>query len=436
MNPLTAIRSKFKSSDLVRDTTHLSIGQGLKLGIQAAYFALIARSLGPSLYGAFVAITALTGILSPFSGMGSSNLFIKNARSGKRAAALCWGNGLVLTCISGVLFCALVLGASHFLQFKVGILVIATICVCDLVFNKITELASFGFAASLQMKQTSIQNVVSSLLRLLGIASLMVIFHHVTLQQWTVTYLITGVIGAMYALYKGYQLWGTPRVNLSALREDAVEGVYFSISTSATTVYNDIDKTMLGKLSDLVSTGIYGAAYRLIDVSMTPVRSLTSAAYPRFFALGTGGVRATYPYAKKQIRRSAIYGLVLFISLWLAAPLAVYILGEKYRLVVPALRWLSIIPFLRCIHAFLADALSGANYQRTRTTIQVAIAFANVGLNLIIIPRYSWRGAAWTSVGCDSLLVVCFWLAIRYALRQEAQDEQKVIPATLQEFSR
>ena len=33
----------------------------------------------------------------------------------------------------------------------------------------------------------------------------------------------------------------------------------------------------------MADTGIYGAAYRFIDVSMTPVRSLISAAYPRFF---------------------------------------------------------------------------------------------------------------------------------------------------------
>ena len=52
--------------------------------MQAAYFVLIARAMGPSTYGAFVAIVALTGILSPFAGLGSCNLFVKNVKSGKR----------------------------------------------------------------------------------------------------------------------------------------------------------------------------------------------------------------------------------------------------------------------------------------------------------------------------------------------------------------
>jgi O-antigen/teichoic acid export membrane protein len=73
---------------------------------------------------------------------------------------------------------------------------------------------------------------------------------------------------------------------------------------------------------------------------------------------------------------------------------------------------------LRCIHSFLADAFSGAGLQRVRSAIQVLVAFTNIGLNLAILPRYSWRGAAWASLGCDALLVAAFWLSARYYLRK------------------
>ena len=86
---------------------------------------------------------------------------------------------------------------------------------------------------------------------------------------------------------------------------------------------------------------------------------------------------------------------------------------------LPAVRWLALIPFLRCLHSFLADALSGAGLQRTRTAIQVLAALINIALNLVILPRYSWRGAAWTSLGCDGLLVVVFWFTVLYYRRRE-----------------
>lgn len=387
--------------------------------MQAAYFVLIARSMGPSTYGAFVAIVALTSILSPFSGMGSCNLFIKNVKSGKREPAVCWGNGILLTTVSGTFFSLAAIAINYVFRLKTEFTVVAIVCFSDLILMRITELAAFGFAASNRMKDTSIQNVVISLLRLLAILVLAVTLHKVSLQQWTTAYLVTGIIGVLYAIYMGSRMWGMPRIDMQALREDAKEGVYFSISTSAQTIYNDIDKTMLGKLSDFASTGIYAAAYRVIDVSLTPVRSLVSAAYPEFFRIGTEGVRKTYPYARKLIYRSAMYGLANFVLLMLFAPLLPHILGPKYVAAAPAMRWLALIPFLRCIHLFLADALSGAGYQRMRTIVQAGIAIFNIALNLVILPRWSWRGAAWTSLASDAVLALTLWMVVRYYWRQE-----------------
>jgi O-antigen/teichoic acid export membrane protein len=406
---------RMKTRGLLRDTTHLSLGQGFRLVIQAAYFVLIARSLGPDAYGAFVTVVAMAALLGPFSGLGTATLFIKNVRSGKREASICWGNGILLTVLSGTLLCGLGVGLSALLHLKTVPSAVTIVCVADLVLLKVTELAAFGFAALDQMKQTSIQNVVVSLLRLGGIVALVITAHPVTLNLWVLTYLLTTLMGTLYALMKGGQLWGRPVVDFRALREDAAEGVFFSVAGSATTIYNDIDKIMLSRLADLAATGVYSAAYRVIDVTMTPVRSLAAAAYPHFFRKGLDGMAQTYPYALSLIAKTSIYGAMASAGLWLLAPILPHILGEQYQAVVPAVRWLALIPLLRCIHSFMADSLSGAGLQRIRTGIQMLVALINVGLNVVILPRYSWRGAAWTSLGCDGLLVVLFWsTALRY----------------------
>jgi O-antigen/teichoic acid export membrane protein len=411
------LSARMKTGGLLRDTTHLSIGQGFRLVIQAAYFVLVARALGPDAYGGFVTVVAMAALLGPFSGLGTPNLFIKNVRSGKRVAAICWGNGILLTVISGAMLTAVAVGLSSLLHFKTAPFAVLLVCLADMVLMKVTELAAFGFTASDRMKQTSIQNVVVSLLRLAGIVGLMATVHRVTLDRWVVVYLLTTLLGTIYALARGSQLWGWPETDLTALREDAAEGVFFSIAGSATTVYNDIDKIMLSQLADLGSTGVYAAAYRVIDVSMTPIRSLAAAAYPRFFRKGMDGIGATYTYALALMAKAAVYGAAASAGLWLLAPILPHILGPKYDAVVPAVRWLALIPFLRCLHSFLADALSGAGLQRARMTIQVVAALINIALNLVILPRYSWRGAAWTSLGCDGLLVAMFWFAALYYRR-------------------
>ena len=402
--------ARTETRGLLRDTTHLSIGQGFRLVIQAAYFVLIARSLGPDAYGAFVTVVALAALLGPFSGLGSANLFIKNVRSGKREAATCWGNGILITVLSGTLLSGVGAGLSWILGLKAAYFVTFIVCIADLVLVKVTELAAFGFTALDRMTHTSIQSVAVSLLRLGGIATLIVAAHPVTLDRWVVVYLLTSLLGAAYAVVKSSRLWGRPATDLQALREDVTEGVFFSIAGSAATVYNDIDKIMLSRLADLAATGVYGAAYRVIDVTMTPVRSLAAATYPRFFVKGADGMAATYRYALSLIAKTALYGLLASAGLWLLAPALPHALGSGYEAVVPAVRWLALIPLLRCVHSFLADALSGAGRQRVRTGIQASVAVVNVAANLVILPHYSWRGAAWTSLGCDGLLVVVFWI--------------------------
>lgn len=411
---------------LIRDTLHMSIGQGGKLVIQAVYFVLIARSLGPSFYGAFVAITALTGIVAPFSGLGTPNLFIKNFRSGKRTSQVCWGNGLAITVVSGSLFSVAISALNLVFHLKATLLVIFVVAVCDLVFMKVADLAAFGFAATGSMKDTALQGFIMSALRLVAIAFLSWRYHPVLFNQWIAAYVVTGVIGALYALHKAWQMWGIPRWDGAAAMEDTREGVYFSISTSAQSIYNDIDKTMLGRLSTLADTGIYGAAYRFIDVSMTPVRSLISAAYPQFFKIGTdGGLKATRAYAFKLISKSVLYGLAIFLGLVVAAPVIPFILGHRYDAVVPAVRWLAVIPLLRCVHSFLADALTGAGYQGERTGIQIVVAAFNVLLNLWILPRWSWRGAAWTSIASDALLMVALWVFMEWKMRGETGKSER-----------
>jgi O-antigen/teichoic acid export membrane protein len=410
--------SKLSGTSLFRDAATLGTGQVVRLAVQAAYFVLIARSLGPRMYGAFAAITAFTAILSPFAGLGCGTMFVQNVRSGKTSAAISWGNGLTFIAFSGLaLSCAAVL-TNLLLRSSLGCRSTILICVSDLIFMRVPDLASLGFLATGRMGESAVQSVLLSVARLAAIFVL-IVTHHTTLRSWIWAYLLTSVLGCSYALFKGATCWGRPRIDKSRWLCDARDGLVFSLSTSSQTVYNDIDKMMLGHLSTLTATGIYAAAYRIIDTSMTPVRSMLTAAFPRFFETGVQGINSTYNYAHRLIRNALAYGLLDVALLWVAAPLLPMLLGEQYRQAPLILRLLSAIPLLRCFHLFLADSLSGAGYQKTRTSIQVIIAGLNVVANLFILPRWSSLGAVGTSIACDAFLVLSMWGANKYYIHTQ-----------------
>jgi O-antigen/teichoic acid export membrane protein len=94
------------------------------------------------------------------------------------------------------------------------------------------------------------------------------------------------------------------------------------------------------------------------------------------------------------------------------APLLPLLLGPEYQEAVSAVRWLSLLPLLKAVHYFGADALTGAGHQGVRTGIQIGIAVVNLLLNLWLIPLYSWRGAALATLLSDGLMIVVIWASV------------------------
>lgn len=413
-------------SDLKKNTLWVMLGNGLKLIIQAAYFIIIARSLGPEQYGAFVAVVAIAAILSPFVGLGTSNLIIRNVVQDQTAFSSSWGNGLFITIVSGLCGLALISSCRFLLPRSIPWAILLLVASSDLILGRLTDLCAFAFGAMERFRATAQINVYSSLARLIGLLVLVSIIHHPSAEQWAVVYLAATTVVTVGSVTAVFATLGKPSLALPQLRRDLLEGFYYSAGQSAQSVYNDIDKTMLARLGDLSATGIYGAAYRLIDVSLVPVKSVLSAAYPGCFRAGQEGISGSIKYMRRLLPKPVGFAIVIVFSLFFFAPVLPHILGKEYTNAVMALRWLALLPFLKTFHFFFADALTGAGYQGIRTMIQFLVAGVNVLVNLWIIPAYSWRGAAWSSLGCDGLLACLYVVALASLSRRQERRSQLV----------
>jgi len=84
-------------------------------------------------------------------------------------------------------------------------------------------------------------------------------------------------------------------------------------------------------------------------------------------------------------------------------------LGKGFTETVDALRWLCLLPLFRSFHCSAGDALSGAGRADMRLMSQLGAGIFNFSVNLYLIPHYSWRGAAWSSIATDGLLAVANW---------------------------
>jgi O-antigen/teichoic acid export membrane protein len=417
--------TKYRANQLANNTAWMLLGQGLCLFIQAAYFVIIARSLGVQQYGAFIAAAAFVQILSPFVGFGGGNLLVKNVAQDKKLFAVYWGNLLFMTLTSGLAATAFVIAVARLvLPPSIPLLVIVLVSLADLIFSRLVECAAFAFQAIERLDVTAQLKIWAALTRLMGIALLAAILRHPDARHWSFVYLLTTIIGATLGLVWVHIRIGRPRLLLGAIRGEFIQGLYFSASLSAQNIYNDIDKTMLARMATLDAVGIYAVAYRIIDIAFIPVRSLLYSAYAGFFRAGQDGISGTIRYMRRLLPKSACYSFLAFLGLILGAPIVRYLFGSEYARTVEALRWLAVLPLLKTVHYFLADTLTCSGHQGCRALIQGMVAGFNVVINLWIIPLYSWRGAAWSSVASDTLLAASMYLAVLVMSRASKQPKR------------
>lgn len=403
----TDLVARLRRSTLTQNTLWMLAGQAARTIVQAIYFVLVAQALHPAGYGAFIAALSLVMIAAPFASLGAGNVLVKNVARDPTALPVYWGNALVIVAASGVGLLVFILGAARMvLPSTIPLTLVLALGLAELLFARTVEICAQVFQAFQHLKWTSAIQLLLSGCRLLSIAALSSTLGSPTPLQWSLGYLSATVVAAAIAILLVQVRYGRPRPIVDRARMELREGAYFSVSLSAQSVYNDLDKTLLSRLSTLAVSGVYGAAYRIIDVSFAPISALLYAAYAPFFQHGTDGLPGTLRLARKLLPLAAIYGAVTALVLVLVAPLVPIVLGERYALIAPMIVWLAPIPLLRACHYFLADALTGAGYQRARSAVQILVAGANVALNLWLIPVYSWKGAAITSLGCDSLLAV------------------------------
>jgi O-antigen/teichoic acid export membrane protein len=100
--------------------------------------------------------------------------------------------------------------------------------------------------------------------------------------------------------------------------------------------------------------------------------------------------------------------------------------GPSFHGSVTALRWLCLLPVLRALHYAWGSAITASASQWNRTATQFSAAALNLCLNALLIPRWSWRGAAAASLLTDGALAAASFLVLSLLVRRE----QVAYPAT------
>ena len=359
---------------------------------------ILARHMGPELFGQLNYLIAIVMLLTPFSAMGLNAIVT-------RELVLCpQDNDKILGSALGVrLFFATVASVIVFLlspyfivselRFAFSLLLIANIFTAFLVFD-------YWLQAHVANKYAVKARL--SVLTLLTCVRLVAVYYDASLTFFVVL-AATEIALTALAFLLVYSLKGGGLVKLLFCYVTAksllTQSWWLMLSGIAAIVYLKIDQVMLGQMSSDEQVGIYAVAARLSEVWYFFPIALVSSFFPKL--LQAKQISAINYQQNLQKLCDCLFVIALIIALLVimfGEPIVVLLFGEAYQAAAVVLAihiWAGIFIFMR---ALLSKWLIAENLLRFSLVTQLAGALLNVLANYLLIPEYAAVGAAVATV--------------------------------------
>jgi O-antigen/teichoic acid export membrane protein len=223
-----------------------------------------------------------------------------------------------------------------------------------------------------------------------------------------------------------------PLFYLNKIKLDLREGFrilrssgYWAISRLLRTVMYTFDVVLIGFLLGEQAVGLYTAPYRIcfllvalavaIHTSYLPI--IIRAAHPAS-ALPEVGI-----VAERSLNFAAAVAAPLVVGgIIVAAPLLEAVFGGGYTEGSAAFQYLILSIGLVFLYGAIHNIFLAVNRLKTEMTIFAAAAAFNIGLNILVVPRYGIVGAAFVTALAEGLtlilgLIVVNRIGARFSLR-------------------
>jgi len=377
---VSRLREKLERNIRAQFTNYLQVfaGTGVRLGLQAVYFFILANTLSLRDMGVF-ASTSSTGIMiGCFSGLGFSS-FAFRAAAGKRRAL---GGHLAVFYASWLISLPLCLAASlpvFYLLFTTSLSLTAFLLIIfvetgtwrivEMIHQVNNGLGRYG-SASLVIS-------LGTALRTAGAIAFMASGKH-DVETWSIVYVIFN-IAAMLLAIAVYQ----PRIKLrwrpSLFFGRIREALMFAIAYCAFISQNEIDKVVMLSLADQQTVGIYAIASRIIDFTSVPIRTFY-VLYSRKLIL-EGRMRNRIGRSLSVEIMIALISTLAFAGLLAVLWIWPHILGHNVSSAVPLLMVALAVPAFKNLLEYHSELF----FVYQRMTIRAVLATSQVGLKALAL---------------------------------------------------
>jgi O-antigen/teichoic acid export membrane protein len=181
-----------------------------------------------------------------------------------------------------------------------------------------------------------------------------------------------------------------------------------------TALYFRVDQVLLLRLRGPEETGVYAVAFRVVEALLLLVAGVMTVLFPRLAASVRGAPDTFRRDFQRAWRVLWLGGTLIALNGWLwAVSLMPRIFGSAYAAAETVLAVLLGAVPLAYVNALLTQSLVAAGRERVYALGAVLCTLANVGLNVLLIPRWGAAAAAWVTIATEGVLLVVCVIALR-----------------------
>jgi O-antigen/teichoic acid export membrane protein len=376
---------------------------------------LLTGYLGKEGYGDYMYVITLAILFGSLADWGTATIGVREVSKEKENQGKLLGNIFILRLFLSFLAIILLFAFSIFLpiQTQNPLLLRKMIRIATLIVFLVATKASFRiiFQSRLEMQKAAVADITTSFL--IFLFSWYVVKNGLGLGPlvWSVIWaagVAAFVAGALALKTVRYDFCLDKKIIAKMMSESLPMGAILLIFT----MDNKIDTIMLGSIKGSGPVGIYAISYRVYDVLILGAAYFMNALLP---VISQYSNLSKWKDKLKQIYQKAfdilfLMGLAGLIFVLILAPFIVRLLtwqrfGE-FADSVAVLRILVLAMFIAYFNHLTGYTIVALGKQRPYFLVALSALIFNITANLLVIPRFSYYGAAGVTVLTEGLVLI------------------------------
>lgn len=397
----------------MRNIQWTAISKFSSMGVSLVTTMLVARMLGPSVFGTLNYVLSLIGIFTIIGSLGVSTVVYKELVAHKENRGEILASALTLTFSTGVLAILAVLTMLYFIPETMHIKVLAFMMSLSFLTQPFT-LLGLDFLKDNEVKFATVTQLAT--LVITSVLKVLVVYLYASIGYFIIVLVLENFIAGCLYSYQIKKIKGrTLPFHMSLVSKAQIKYLFWSSLPLAfmiafTEIYARIDQVMLKHYINTEAVGLYSAAVRLTEVWYFIPNILITSLFPSL-------VNSSMNSRGEHRKRFTIFILVLlaasllisFGTLFLSKFLVMIIYGKDFLAAIPILS----VYIFSLIGSFLSILLLQELFLRNKKwqviLLPASTSLLNIVLNIYLIPKEGAIGAAIATVISYNVIPVLFY---------------------------